>query len=112
MKNAVKFKSTPEDEVTLALPGNRSIKGLGIREGITLIVGGGYHGKSTLLKALERGVYDHIPGDGREYVITESSAMKLRAEDGRSVDQLDISAFILMTQSSLNCPLPAVLYII
>ena len=94
MKNAVKFKSTPEDEVTLALPGNRSIKGLGIREGITLIVGGGYHGKSTLLKALERGVYDHIPGDGREYVITENSAMKLRAEDGRSVDQLDISAFI------------------
>lgn len=94
MKNAVKFKSTPEDEVTLALPGNRSIKGLGIREGITLIVGGGYHGKSTLLKALERGVYDHIPGDGREYVITENSAMKLRAEDGRSVDQLDISTFI------------------
>lgn len=94
MKEAVKFNSTPEDEVTLTLPGNREIKGLGIKEGITLIVGGGYHGKSTLLKALERGVYDHIPGDGREYVITQESAMKLRSEDGRSIKQLDISAFI------------------
>ena len=94
MKEAVKFLSTKEDEVTLDLPGDRQIKGLGIREGVTLIVGGGYHGKSTLLKALERGVYNHIPGDGREYVITEDSAMKLRAEDGRSIKQLDISAFI------------------
>ena len=94
MADAVKFKSTKEDEVTLMLPGDRKITGLGIKEGITLIVGGGYHGKSTLLKALERGVYDHIPGDGREYVITEDSAMKLRAEDGRSIKQLDISAFI------------------
>ena len=94
MAEAVKFISTKEDEVTLDLPEGRHIKGLGIREGVTLIVGGGYHGKSTLLKALERGVYDHIPGDGREYVITEDSAMKLRAEDGRSIRQLDISAFI------------------
>ncbi|MCR5357011.1 MAG: ABC-ATPase domain-containing protein [Lachnospiraceae bacterium] len=94
MADAVPFKSTKEDEVTLNLPGNRSITGLGIRSGITLIVGGGYHGKSTLLKALERGVYDHIPGDGREYVITECTAVKLRAEDGRSIKQLDISVFI------------------
>ena len=94
MKDAVRFKSTAEDAVTLTLPGDRKITGLGIRKGITLIVGGGYHGKSTLLKALERGVYNHIPNDGREYVITEDSAMKLRAEDGRSVKQLDISAFI------------------
>lgn len=94
MAGAVKFISTKEDEVTLTLPDNRSITGLGIKEGVTLIVGGGYHGKSTLLKALERGVYNHIPGDGREYVITEDSAMKLRSEDGRSIKQLDISAFI------------------
>ncbi|MCR4656759.1 MAG: ABC-ATPase domain-containing protein [Lachnospiraceae bacterium] len=94
MADAVPFKSTSEDEITLKLPGGRSITGLGIRSGITLIVGGGYHGKSTLLKALERGVYDHIPGDGREYVITECTAVKLRAEDGRSIKQLDISLFI------------------
>ena len=67
---------------------------MGIPDGVTLIVGGGYHGKSTLLKALQNCVYDHIPGDGREYVITENTAMKLRSEDGRSVKQLDISAFI------------------
>ena len=94
MAEAVPFLSTKEDEVTLNLPGGRTITGLGIRSGITLIVGGGYHGKSTLLKALERGVYNHIPGDGREYVITEDTAMKLRSEDGRSIKQLDISAFI------------------
>lgn len=94
MQGAVEFVSPAEDAVTLSLPGGRTITGLGIRKGITLIVGGGYHGKSTLLKALERGVYDHVPGDGREYVITEDTAMKLRSEDGRSVKQIDVSAFI------------------
>ena len=94
MTSAIPFESPAEDRITLDLPEGRSISGLGIRKGITLIVGGGYHGKSTLLKALERGVYNHIPGDGREYVITEDSAMKIRSEDGRSVKQLDISAFI------------------
>ena len=67
---------------------------MGIRKGITLIVGGGYHGKSTLLKALELGVYNHIAGDGREYVITDDTAMKIRAEDGRSIKNTDISMFI------------------
>ncbi|MBR6173645.1 MAG: ABC-ATPase domain-containing protein [Eubacterium sp.] len=94
MTTAVPFESPEEDRVTLNLPGNRTITGLGIKKGITLIVGGGYHGKSTLLRAIERGVYDHIPGDGREYVLTENSAMKIRSEDGRSVKKLDISTFI------------------
>jgi len=94
MKDAVPFVSPKENEISISLPEGRSITGLGIRQGITLIVGGGYHGKSTLLKALERGVYNHIPGDGREYVITESTAMKIRSEDGRSVKKLDISPFI------------------
>lgn len=69
----------------ITLPHRGVIRGMGIRKGITLIVGGGYHGKSTLLKALELGVYNHIAGDGREYVITDSTAVKLRAEDGRSI---------------------------
>ena len=71
-----------------------SITGMGIPKGITLIVGGGYHGKSTLLKALELGIYNHIAGDGREYVITDDTAVKLRAEDGRSIRRTDISLFI------------------
>lgn len=94
MREAIAFQSPAECEVTLSLPGNRSITGLGISKGVTLIVGGGYHGKSTLLKALERGIYNHIPGDGREYVITEETAMKIRSEDGRSVKQLNIHPFI------------------
>ena len=94
MKGGVKFRSPKELEVTLELPHRGKITGMGIRKGITLIVGGGYHGKSTLLKALELGVYDHIAGDGREYVITDSTAVKIRAEDGRSIRKTDISMFI------------------
>lgn len=94
MKEAVAFQSPETMEVTLELPHYGTIKGMGIRQGITLIVGGGYHGKSTLLKALELGVYNHIAGDGREYVITDDTAMKLRAEDGRNIQKVDISMFI------------------
>jgi predicted ABC-class ATPase len=70
------------------------ITGMGIREGVTLIVGGGYHGKSTLLRALERAVYPHIPGDGREWVVSRGDLVKIRAEDGRRVEGVDIGAFI------------------
>jgi predicted ABC-class ATPase len=72
----------------------RSIEGLGVRKGVTLIVGGGYHGKSTLLDAIERAVYPHIPGDGREWVVSDHSLVKIRAEDGRRVEKVDIDAFI------------------
>lgn len=72
---------------------------MGISKGITLIVGGGYHGKSTLLNALELGVYNHIPGDGREYVITDATAVKLRSEDGRFIKDVDISMFIMIFQT-------------
>ncbi len=94
MKGAVPFLSPKSMEVTLDLPYRGNIIGMGIPQGITLVVGGGYHGKSTLLKALELGVYNHIAGDGREYVITDNTAMKIRAEDGRSIKQVDISMFI------------------
>ena len=94
MKEAVPFQSPPELSVTLDLPHRGKLTGMGVPRGITLIVGGGYHGKSTLLKALERGVYDHIAGDGREYVITDATAVKVRAEDGRSIRSTDISPFI------------------
>ena len=70
------------------------VRGLGIPQGVTLIVGGGYHGKSTLLQALQRGVYPHIPTDGRELVVTSPDAVKIRAQDGRRIEQVDISGFI------------------
>ena len=94
MKGAVPFRSPEALAVTLDLPHAGAMRGMGIRRGITLIVGGGYHGKSTLLGALEKGVYDHIGGDGREYVITDGTAVKVRAEDGRSITDVDISLFI------------------
>jgi predicted ABC-class ATPase len=92
---AVPFKSAPSSEVSIPIPGRgEPIKGMGIRQGITLIVGGGYHGKSTLLQAIERGVYDHCKQDGREYVLTNIHAVKVRAEDGRQVTNVNISPFI------------------
>ncbi len=88
------FVSPPELRVTMETPNRGPVTGMGIPEGVTLIVGGGFHGKSTLLRALERGVYNHIPGDGREYVVTRATAVKIRAEDGRRVEKVDISPFI------------------
>lgn len=94
LKDGVPFHAPETMAVTLQLPHKGALRGMGIKKGITLIAGGGYHGKSTLLKALERGVYNHIAGDGREYVITEETALKLRAEDGRKITNTDISLFI------------------
>ena len=94
LKDGKKFISPKELEVEFNTPNRGLIKGMGIPEGITLIVGGGYHGKSTLLKALELGVYNHIEGDGREFVITDNTALKVRAEDGRAITKTDISLFI------------------
>lgn len=94
MKGAITFASPESMRVEMDLPYKGKITGMGIKKGITLIVGGGYHGKSTLLKALEMGVYPHIAGDGREYVVTDETAMKIRAEDGRSIKRTDISMFI------------------
>ncbi|MCD7745604.1 MAG: ABC-ATPase domain-containing protein [Lachnospiraceae bacterium] len=91
---AVAFESPESLAVTLNLPHRGPVRGMGIKKGITLIAGGGFHGKSTLLKALERGVYNHIEGDGRELVITDASAFKLRAEEGRCIHETDISMFI------------------
>lgn len=94
LKTAKKFESPKSLEVEFNLPNKGLIKGMGIKEGITLIVGGGYHGKSTILNALELGVYNHIEGDGREFVITDNTSVKVRAEDGRSIKNTDISLFI------------------
>ena len=94
LKGAVPFVSPEDLAVTLNLPHAGTVRGMGIKEGVTLIAGGGYHGKSTLLKAIQNGVYNHIAGDGREYVITDASAVKLRAEEGRCIHDEDISMFI------------------
>lgn len=102
MKNAVPFclpavlgEDAPSSLVqTVELPYSGKISGMAIPKGITVIVGGGYHGKSTLLEALERSVYPHIPGDGRELVATLPDAVKVRAEDGRAITGTDISLFI------------------
>ena len=93
-EHVVPFQSPAGLEVTLDLPNQGTVQGMGIPEGITLIAGGGFHGKSTLLNALERGVYNHIPGDGREGVSTDPTACKIRSEDGRCIEKVDITPFI------------------
>ena len=94
MRDAVPFISPESLQIEIELPHKGKMIGMGIPKGITVIVGGGYHGKSTLLKALEQGVYNHIAGDGREYVVADSTGLKIRAEDGRSILHTDISLFI------------------
>ncbi len=105
MEEAIAFQSPASLEVSFDLPFRREVRGMGIPEGITLITGGGYHGKSTLLQALEEGIYNHIEQDGRELAITLKDAAKIRAEDGRSVHQEDISMFIqnLPTKKDTHC---------
>ncbi|MEW9675671.1 ABC-ATPase domain-containing protein [Lentibacillus sp. L22] len=95
LKQAVPFQSPKENQVTIDLPHSAEpITGMAIKKGITLIVGGGYHGKSTVLEAMERGVYPHTKGDGREFVLTDPDAVKIRAEDGRQITGVNISPFI------------------
>ncbi len=94
LKDSIPFTSPSSMERTFVLPHKGEITGMAIPKGITLIVGGGYHGKSTLLEALQTGVYNHIAGDGREFVITDDTSVKLRAEDGRSIRNVNISLFI------------------
>ncbi|MBN1431170.1 MAG: ABC-ATPase domain-containing protein [Methanomicrobiaceae archaeon] len=91
---AVPFSSAESLRVTFDTPYSGIISGMGIPEGVTLITGGGYHGKSTLLRAIERGIYPHIPGDGREFIVTDPDAVKIRSEDGRRIESVDISPFI------------------
>jgi len=92
--HVVNFQSPESLRVEIDLPNRGLLSGMAIPKGVTLIVGGGYHGKSTLLNALEMGIYNHIPGDGREFVVSNRDAVKIRAEDGRRVEKVDISPFI------------------
>ncbi|MDC3413633.1 ABC-ATPase domain-containing protein [Aquibacillus sp. 3ASR75-11] len=95
LEEAIAFKSPAENRVSITIPHRTEpITGMALEKGIVLIVGGGYHGKSTLLNAIERGVYHHIHGDGREFVLTDPNAVKVRAEDGRQVTAVNISPFI------------------
>ena len=105
MKGSVPFISPSSLRVELDLPHKGRIQGMGIPKGITLIAGGGYHGKSTLLNVFERGFYNNISKDGREYVITDSTGLKLRSEDGRFIKDVDISLFIndLPNKKNTHC---------
>ncbi len=93
-RSAVKFSAPDSMRVQIEVTHRGPVSGMAVRRGVTLIVGGGYHGKSTLLKAIESGVYNHVPGDGREMVVADPGVLKVRAEDGRRVEKVNISAFI------------------
>lgn len=93
-EGVIPFQAPPELRITLSTPHSGDVVGMGVRRGTTLIVGGGYHGKTTLLQAIQLGVYDHLPGDGRERVVTIADAVKVRSEDGRRVEKVDISPFL------------------
>ena len=97
-----RFQSPLSLQVNIPLADNKSIQGMVIREGVTCITGGGYHGKSTLLQAIQAGVYAHIPGDGREYIVTRDDAFFVSAEAGRSIKNVDISPFIGLLPNGIS----------
>ncbi len=99
---AVAFRSPDSMEEVFQTPNGGEVAGMGIPEGVTLIVGGGYHGKSTLLDSFAQAVYSHIPGDGRGLVISIPDSVVIRAEDGRYVEKADISTFISNVPSGLD----------
>ncbi len=94
LPDAVPFESPESLRVTLPTRHHGEVHGMGVPRGITLVTGGGFHGKTTLLEALQAGIYPHVPGDGREWVVTDPRAVKVRSEDGRAVTSVDISAFV------------------
>lgn len=102
MKYAIPFIAPKEAEIIIPLSDGTQMAGMGIKKGITVVTGGGYSGKSTLLDAIEMGIYNHIPGDGREFVLTDSSALKMYAEDGRPVSDLDLSPFFKYLPSCME----------
>ena len=94
MRDAVPFESPESLRVKVKLPSGRVVSGMAVPMGFTVITGGGYHGKTTLLEAIQQGIYDHIEGDGRELVISRKGTILVKAEDGRIVHNVDISTFI------------------
>ncbi len=103
--SGIPFVSPPELRTEIPLAPGEAIIGMGIRKGITVITGGGYSGKSTLLDTIEQGIYQHIPGDGREYVLTDRGALKVDAEDGRMVESVDLTPFFhrLGEETTMEC---------
>ena len=94
LEGAVPFASPPSLRVSLPTLHHGEVAGMGVPEGVVLITGGGFHGKTTLLQALQLGVYPHVPGDGREWVVTRADTVKVRSEDGRAVERVDLRPFI------------------
>jgi len=94
LQKAVPFRSPKSMRITIKLPSGKSVSGMGIPLGVVVLTGGGYHGKSTLLRAIQRGVYNHVKGDGREFVIAREAAVSVMAEDGRIIHNVDISSFV------------------
>jgi len=85
---------TPKAErLTITLGRLGVVRGVGIRRGVTAVAGAPYHGKSTLLAALAAGRDDHVPDDGRELVVADSSVLAIQAEDGRRIKDTDLSRF-------------------
>ncbi len=102
LKPAVPFSSPKTLELKVRLPSGKEISGMGVPRGLTVITGGGYHGKTTLLEAIQDGIYDHIEGDGRERVVSRRYTVLVKAEDGRIVSHVDISSFIRNLPSKEN----------
>ena len=87
----VEIDETLVEEVEV--PHGGAIRGLAIPNGLTLILGESNSGRVDIMDAIAQGIYNHVPGDGREHVVTVADAVNIRSEVGRSIQQVDISPF-------------------
>jgi len=102
LKNATRFKSPKSMEIRVKLPSGKIVSGMAIPKGVVVITGGAYHGKTTLLNSIQDGIYNHVEGDGREYLVSLKNTVTVKAEDGRIVNHVDISNFIKMLPGNID----------
>lgn len=113
-QDGARLEVASELEVEVSTPNAGRVRGLTIPVGVTLIIGDNYSGRSELINALAAGIYNHIPNDGREQVISVPDAVHIVAESGRSIQKVDISPFLLTSRTgestkefSSSCATPA-----
>jgi len=78
----------------IEVPNAGKVTGLGISAGLTVVLGDAANGRKDFMSALAAGVFNHIPGDGREGVVTVSDAVQIAADRGRNVQEVNITPFL------------------
>ena len=86
----------------IGVPNAGTLNGLAIPSGVTVVLGDPLSGRHELVAALGDGVYNHIPEDGRSLIVTVPDAVRVCAEPGRPVRNVDLRAFLRDSQAAAS----------